>query len=244
MFEPKSYVAIACPSDTDVESWYHTLCAHAVSAEHSNIVVSTKAQVLWRIKEKNTTPEHEYFVAEVLHDDGKTRYLRIERFSEDYVPATDSKRFAVQASPLGGVTEDTCISVGAVNPRAVDERRRMKKALEGKRWAEKRNVNEEGKGGVDVVRGLERTCWVHDEDEDEDEDEDQDEGETSWPWRRKASASASASGVGHSRGTSVDMDTSISAAEREHNHERAREREQTSTGRYRDRDFLRVLERA
>ncbi|KAF8505289.1 hypothetical protein BU17DRAFT_71453 [Hysterangium stoloniferum] len=197
MFEPKSYVAIACPSDTDVESWYHTLCAHAVSAEHSNIVVSTKAQVLWRIKEKNTTPEHEYFVAEVLHDDGKTRYLRIERFSEDYVPATDSKRFAVQASPLGEslktrAADDRVFTYhlasqfnvnhvpevylcGRCNPRAVDGE----------------EEDEEGSGGQEGEDLL-----GDDEDEDEDEDEDQDEGETSWPWAEKGECECECERIG------------------------------------------------
>jgi hypothetical protein len=42
-------------------------------------------------KGKEYDAEHEYFVAEVLYDDGKTRYLRIEWFPEDYVPATKSK---------------------------------------------------------------------------------------------------------------------------------------------------------
>ncbi|KAF8515026.1 hypothetical protein BU17DRAFT_68109 [Hysterangium stoloniferum] len=152
------------------------------------------------------------------------------------------------------------------NPRAVDgegARKRMKKALEGKRRAEKRSANattnEEGKAvGVGEVngkgegrkvargRGMSvasaggsgRTSLGDEKDKDQDKRE-----KRRGPGRKKAraSVSASASGVGHSRGTSVDVDRSVSVAEHEHEHdyERAQEHEQTSIDRDRNRNWER-----
>ncbi|KAF8489867.1 hypothetical protein BU17DRAFT_72736 [Hysterangium stoloniferum] len=98
---------------------------------------------------------------------------------------------------------------GRCNPRAVDGEEEDEEGSGGQEVAEKRNVNEEGKGGVDVGEGIVRgrdECYFcggegedllgDDEDEDEDEDEDQDEGETSWPWAEKGECECECERIG------------------------------------------------
>jgi hypothetical protein len=49
-------------------------------------------QMLWWIKKNHTMPEHKYFVAEVLHADGKTHYFCMEWFGKYYFPFSKSHR--------------------------------------------------------------------------------------------------------------------------------------------------------
>ncbi|KAF8523338.1 hypothetical protein BU17DRAFT_86080 [Hysterangium stoloniferum] len=57
--------------------------------------------------------EHEYFIAMILHADGTTGYIRIERFGEDYITPNTSQRYSALFDSLKeGLAKDQVSMVG------------------------------------------------------------------------------------------------------------------------------------
>ncbi|KAF8518847.1 hypothetical protein BU17DRAFT_66240 [Hysterangium stoloniferum] len=79
-----------------IDSWHRDLCNYAVSAEYAHTI--DHSLELGRMKERNTSAVHEYLLAKLQHADGRTLYLRIERFPEDYIPTTTRQRYTSHVS--------------------------------------------------------------------------------------------------------------------------------------------------
>jgi len=97
MVEPDAKLSTGCPNKIDIDGWHQQLCDYAVSADYGDAIANSKSLGIRRMKERGA-PEHEYCVAWILHADGKTRYMRIERFPEGYARATAIRRSHSQAS--------------------------------------------------------------------------------------------------------------------------------------------------
>ncbi|KAF8505287.1 hypothetical protein BU17DRAFT_71451 [Hysterangium stoloniferum] len=97
----KRWIVIAwerCPDKSGIDSWHRDVCNYVVSAEYDHIINNSRALELRRMKERDTSAVHEYFIAKIQHADGCTRYLRIERFPEDYIPTTTRQHSASRVS--------------------------------------------------------------------------------------------------------------------------------------------------
>jgi hypothetical protein len=98
MVKPEADRSRGCLNKADIGSWYQDLCEDAASAEYGPTIAGTIALELRRMKERNMKAEHEYFIAKIPHPDGKVRFLRIERFREDFIAVTTSQRITAQVS--------------------------------------------------------------------------------------------------------------------------------------------------
>jgi len=97
MVEPNAKLSTGCPDKITVDGWHQQLCDYAVSADYGDAVANSKSVTIRRMKERGA-PKHEYCVFQILHADGKTRYIRIERFPEGCARATAIRRSHSQAS--------------------------------------------------------------------------------------------------------------------------------------------------
>ncbi|KAF8518856.1 hypothetical protein BU17DRAFT_90658 [Hysterangium stoloniferum] len=100
MAEREVNISTGCPDRSDVYFWFEQLCNYAMSREYAHIIFNSRALELRRMKERDTSEMQEYFTAKIQHADGCTRYLRIERFPEGYIPTTIRKRYTSHVSSL------------------------------------------------------------------------------------------------------------------------------------------------
>ncbi|KAF8518555.1 hypothetical protein BU17DRAFT_90905 [Hysterangium stoloniferum] len=92
MADHEANLSTGCPDKSGIDSWHRELCNYVVSAEYAHIIENSRALELRRMKERDTSAVHEYFIAKIQHADGCTRYLHIERFPGDYTPTTTSRQ--------------------------------------------------------------------------------------------------------------------------------------------------------
>ncbi|KAF8504195.1 hypothetical protein BU17DRAFT_71637 [Hysterangium stoloniferum] len=92
MADHEANLSTGCPDKSGIDSWHRDLCNYVISAEYAHIIENSRALELRRMKERDTSAVHEYFIAKIQHADGCTHYLCIERFPEDYTPTTTSRQ--------------------------------------------------------------------------------------------------------------------------------------------------------